>query len=54
MKPQIPWVRVGIRWTLGVSPVRGYDVFPDDSFVIAVADDDSSYLEYFGVTEFHV
>ncbi len=41
-------------WTFGGTPVRGYDVFPDGSFVIAVADDDRSPLEQFGVTEFHV
>ncbi len=41
-------------WTFTVVPVRGYDVFPDGSFVIAVADDDRSLLEQFGVTEFHV
>ena len=42
-------------WTFeGSIRVHGYDVFPDGSFVIAVADDDRSYLEQFGVTEFHV
>ena len=41
-------------WTFSFGPVRGYDIFPDGSFVIAVADDDRSLLEQFGVTEFHV
>ena len=41
-------------WTFNLIPVRGYDVFPDGSFVIAVAEDDRSYSEQFGVTEFHV
>ncbi len=41
-------------WTFNVTPVRGYDVFPDGSFVTAVLDDDRSLLEQFGVTEFHV
>ena len=41
-------------WTFSFTPVRGYDLFPDGSFVIAVADDDRSRLEQFGVTEFHV
>jgi eukaryotic-like serine/threonine-protein kinase len=41
-------------WTFFVTPVRGYDVFPDGSFVIAVPDDDRGYLEQHGVTEFHV
>ena len=35
-------------------PIRGYDVFPYGSFVIAVADDDRSLSEQNGVTEFHV
>ena len=34
--------------------VRGYDVFPDGSFVIAVPDDGRSWLERHRVTEFHV
>ncbi len=41
-------------WTFTIAPVRGYDVFPDGSFEIAVLDDDRSLLEQFGVTEFHV
>ncbi len=41
-------------WTFGIAPVRGYDVFPDGSFVIGVADDERSYFEQFGATEFHV
>ena len=41
-------------WTFNLTPVRGYDVFPDGSFVIAVADDDRSLVEQFGLTEFHV
>ena len=41
-------------WTFSFEPVRGYDIFPDGSFVIAVPDDDRSRLEQFGVTEFHV
>ena len=41
-------------WTFDLTPARGYDVFPDGSFVIAVADDDRSLLEQVGVTEFHV
>ena len=41
-------------WTFRINAVRGYDLFPDGSFVIAVADDDRSQLEQFGVTEFHV
>ena len=41
-------------WTFSFTAVRGYDVFPDGSFVIAVTDDDRSQLEQFGVTEFHV
>ncbi len=44
-----------MEWRAVVStPARQYDVFPDGSFVIAVADDDRSRLEQFGVTEFHV
>ncbi len=42
------------RWTFRVTPVRGYDLFPDGSFVIAVADDDRSLREQFWVTEVHV
>ncbi len=41
-------------WTFSFTPVRGYDLFPDGSFVLAVADDDRSLSEQFGVTEFHV
>ena len=41
-------------WTFSVSPVRGYDLFPDGSFVIALPDDDRSPWEQFGATEFHV
>ncbi len=41
-------------WTFDLRPVRGYDVFPDGSFVTAVEADDGSYRERFGVTEFHV
>ncbi len=41
-------------WIVGTVPNRGYDIFPDGSFVIFVADDDRSLLEQFGVTEFHV
>ena len=37
-----------------MTPLRAWDLFPDGSFVIAVADDDRSLLEQFGVTEFHV
>jgi serine/threonine-protein kinase len=41
-------------WTFRTGPVRGYDIFRDGSFVIAVPDDDRSRLEQFGATEFHV
>ena len=41
-------------WTVSVGPVRGYDIFPDGPFLIFVEDDDRSYLEQHGVTEFHV
>ncbi len=53
-------------WTFLRTPVRGYDVFADGSFVIAVQDDDNSQtggdgqsivarrLERFGATELHV
>ena len=40
-------------WTLLVTPTRGYDVFPDGSFVTRVAGD-GTYLEQFGATELHV
>ena len=40
-------------WTLLVGPMRGYDVFPDGSFVTRVAGDGTN-LEQFGATELHV
>ena len=39
---------------LGSQPVRGYDVFPDGSFVIALDDDEGTLVEQFGATELHV
>jgi hypothetical protein len=42
-------------WPDGSSPVRGYDVFPNGSFVTRVADDDGRTLaERFGATELHI
>ena len=41
-------------WTFFREPTRGYDVFPDGSFVIAVEDDDRSVFERLGTTEFQV
>ena len=53
-------------WTLLVSPQRGYDVFPDGSFVTRVQDLENSQtggdgasldarrLRQFGATELHV
>ena len=39
---------------LGNNPVRGYDVFPDGSFVIALDEDEGTLVEQFGATELHV
>ena len=42
-------------FTFAQFPVRGYEVFADGSFVIAVGDDDGrSPEETFGATELHV
>ena len=41
-------------WAFNAAPVTAYGVFPDGSFVTRVADDDRSYWERLGVTEFHV
>ena len=42
-------------WTFDSRPVRGYDVFPDGSFVTRLReDDDGSLDERFRATEVHV
>ena len=42
-------------WTFDSRPVRGYDVFPDGSFVTRLReDDDGSLDERFRATEVHL
>ena len=41
-------------FTFSIFPVRGYDVFADGSFAIAMPDDDRPPEERVGVTGLHV